>query len=114
MLGLKFSTIIEQIPSINYIKTKQKIKKDMQKWQSRYMTLFGRITLIKTKFLPKLIHVLTSLPAPDGTLKQIDNLMFEFLLNHKPDKVKSKTICGDYCQGDLKMINIFLFKNSLK
>ena len=75
MLGLKFSTNIEQIPSINYIETIQKIKKDMQKWQSRYMTPFGRITLIKTKFLPKLIHILTSLPAPDGTLKQINNLM---------------------------------------
>ena len=112
MLGLKFSTIIEQIPSIKYIEMIQ--KKDIQKWQSRYMTPFGRITLIKTKFLPKLIHLVTSLPAPDGTLKQINNLVFEFIWNHKPDKVKRKTVCGDYSEGVLKLVTIFLFEKALK
>ena len=40
--------------------------------------------------------------------------MFEFLWNHKPDKAERKTICGDYSQGGLKMVNIFLFEKALK
>ena len=82
ILGLKFSTNLEQIPSINYTETIQKIKKDIGKWQNRYLT-----PLIKTKFLPKLIHLLTSLPIPCDTLKQINKIIYEFLWNHKPDKV---------------------------
>ena len=47
-------------------------------------------------------------------LQQINSFMFSFLWNNKPDKVKRNTICGDYLNGDLKMINIFNFEKALK
>ena len=86
----------------------------MGKWKYRYLAPFGRITLIKTMFLSKLTHLFLSVPSPPTVLQEINSLMFSFLWNNKPDKVKRNTICGDYLNGGLKMINIFNFEKALK
>ena len=65
-------------------------------------------------FLSKLTHLFLSVPAPPTVLQEINSLMFSFLWNNKPDKVKRNTICGDYLNGGLKMINIFNFERALK
>ena len=114
MLGLHFSTNLKDIPHINFTETLQKIKKEMGNWKSRLLTPFGRITLIKTLFLPKLIHLFMSLPVPNALLKEINSLMYEFLWDSKPDKVKRKTICAEYSNGGLRMTDIFNFEKALK
>ena len=58
----------------------------------------------KTMFLSKLTHLFLSVPALPTVLQEINSLMFSFLWNNKPDKVKRNNICGDYLNGGLKMI----------
>ena len=79
MLGLRFSTNLKDIPYINFTDTLRRIKKEMGNWKSRFLTPFGRITRIKTLFLPKLIHLFMSLPVPNALLQEINSLMYEFL-----------------------------------
>ena len=114
MLGLHFSTNLKDIPYINFTETLRKIKKEMGNWKSRLLTPFGRITLIKTLFLPKLIHLFMSLPVPIALLQEINSLMYEFLWDSKPDKVKRKTICAKYSNGGLRMTDSFNFEKVLK
>ena len=90
MLGLHFSTDLKDIPYINFTETLRKIKTEMGNWKSRLFTPFSRITLIKTLFLPKLIHLFLSLPVPNALLKEINSLMYEFLWDSKPDRSKGK------------------------
>ena len=41
-------------------------------------------------------------------------MFYNYLWNGKPDKVKRDTICKDYSEGGLKMINIFNFEKAQK
>ena len=65
----------------------------LKQWQHRKLSLIGKITVIKSYALPKLIYPLTVLPSPpDDQMKQINDSMYAFLWNKKPDKIKRKTI----------------------
>ena len=79
------------------------------------MTPIGKIAVIKTFALPKLIFPLTLLKLPDEqTIKEINNRMFKFIWDGKPDKIKRNLIIQDYAKGGLKMVDIYSYINSLK
>ena len=85
----------------------QDFKNCLKQWQHRKLTLMGKITVIKTFALPKLIYPLTVLPNIDEvTIKDIIDSMFKFLWDNKPDKIKRKLITKDYKEGELKMIDL--------
>ena len=46
--------------------------------------------------------------------KEDDDLKFSFLWDNKPDKIKRVTICQDYDNGGLKMLDIDSFEKALK
>ena len=74
----------------------------------------GKITIIKTLALPKLIHLLTALPnLPESKLNELNILFFQFIWSGTPDPIQLSTIIGDIPQG-LNMINIHYFKIYLK
>ena len=114
LLGIEFSVNLSNMPEMNYNKALIEIRKDILKWQNRNLTPFGKITVIKTLLLSKYIHLFTSIPTPKGCIKQVNDVLFKFLWNKKPDKVKRKTVCLDYLEGGLKMINIHQFAQALK
>ena len=87
----------------------------LKQWQHRKLSLIGKITVIKSYAFPKLVYPLTVLPnPPNDILKKINNAIFEFLWDNKPDKIKRQTITQDYEKGGLKMLDIYKFLNSLK
>ena len=57
---------------------------------------------------------MTTLPTPNNFLRKTNSLLFSFLWDDKPDKIKRETICQDYHHGGLKMINIYHFEKALK
>ena len=114
LLGLDFSTSLEKIPSLNYTKAITKMKLEIDKWKKRYLTPFGKITVIKTHILSKCIHLLTSIPTCEIFLKDVQRLFFNFLWDEKPDKVKRSSLISDYNSGGMKMIDIYSFERALK
>ena len=75
----------------------------------------GKITVIKNYALPKLIYVLASLPNPSKqTVKRIEKLMYEFIWEGKPEKIKRYILTKRYENGGLKMIDLETFIKSLK
>ena len=66
----------------------------------------GKIVEIKPYALPKLIYPLTSLPnPPKETIKRIDKMMYDFIWDGKPDKIKQEISTSDYDKGGLRMID---------
>ena len=114
LLGIDFSTNIKAMSDINYGSAVQKIKAEIRKWESRALTPLGKITVIKTLLLSKIIHLLTSLPTHKSMLDEINRMFYQFLWSKKPDKISRQSICMDFCDGGLKMINIYDFEKSLK
>ena len=57
----------------------------------------GKITVIKNYALPKLVYVLSSLPDPiKTTIKQIETIMYDFIWDSKPAKIKRDVFTMDY------------------
>ena len=112
LLGIKFSTDMEKMS--NFTPALAKMKNEVKKWKNRALTPIGKITLIKTNIISKVIHLLTVLHTPPNFLKLVNDLLFGFLWDDKPDKIKRIITCKDYFEGGLKMIDIYSFEKSLK
>ena len=70
--------------------------------------------MIKTLILSNLNHLFMTIPLSQEFSKKIDNLLYNFLWDGKPDKVSRAQICQSYANGGLKMINTELFVKALK
>jgi hypothetical protein len=71
--------------------------------------------VIKTLALPKLIHLLTSLPNLKQSLfNDLNKLFFDFIWDGKPEKIKRNTLIADFEDGGLKMIHLQQFNAYLK
>ena len=56
------------------------VSKISKGWQHIKLTLLGKVTVIKTLALPKVIHLLTSLPNLEQALFNDLNKLFFFIL----------------------------------
>ena len=115
VLGIEFNIDLNKIIRINYTKKVEEIKSSLQSWKKRNLTLFGKITILKTLIIPKLNHLFSAIPNPDETmLKELEKLFFKFIWNKGNDKVKRSVIMQEYEDGRLRMINITTFIYSMK
>ena len=87
----------------------------LKQWQHRKLTLMGKVTVIKTFAIPKLIYPFSVLKNPNQ--KDIDNIkksIFNFVWDGKPEKIKRIQLYQSYENGGLKLTNIELFLNAIK
>ena len=114
LLGVDFDNNLEGMDS-NYDMKINEIKKVFNCWMNRYLTIYGKAVIIKTLALPKLTHLALVLPnLQSKKLKELENLIFSFLWDNKPDKV-----CRDDAKlaekaGGLGILDIHSFWKSLK
>ena len=115
LLGLTFNVDLNLTTIKNYQKALIKIKESIKSWNKRYLTPLGKITVIKTFLLSQLNHIFLALPNPSPKLmKEINILLFKFLWDNKPDKLKRDIVTLPTYKGGLNMINIEQFITSLK
>ena len=70
--------------------------------------------MVKTNILSKCIHLFSSLPRSDNFQNKLNQILLKFVWHGKPDKIKGTTICHNYLEGGLKVINIKKFEQALK
>ena len=64
---------------------------------------------------PKLVYVLSSLPdRAKQPIKQIETIMYYFLWDSKPAKIKREILIMDHVKEGLKLIDLEIFIKSLK
>ena len=79
-LGITFHTNHELFIKENIDKKIEEFNNVLKQWQHRKMSILGKITVIKSLALPKLIYPLTVLQKPSSEkIKQITNCMFKFM-----------------------------------
>ena len=93
----------------------QHLEKTVKLWEKRSLTPIRKITIIKRFMMSAFNHLFIMLPNPDkSVIDKINNIMFSFLWNHKPSKIKHSIIIKEYGEGGLKMLNIVAFIDALK
>ena len=108
ILGITFSLDIKKWEELNYKEILSKIKRLLVWWKQRDLTIMGKIHLIKTYALSKLIYVASSLVVPKWLITEIHRICFDFIWNGK-DRVKRVIMYQDYRRGGLRMMNFELF-----
>ncbi len=83
----------------------EQIQKLLDVWRTRKLTLQGKILVLKTIALPKIIYPISMLSIPDNLVTNINKLFFNFLWGRK-DKIKRLTIIDSVENGGLNMIDI--------
>lgn len=115
LLGIKFSVTLDEMSSLNYEPKLSEIKSISNQWKLRKLTPIGKISVIKTLILPKLNHVVLTLPNPDSYFtKTLNKEIYQFLWGSKIHKVKKNTIIEEYRYGGLKIIDSTEFGSALK
>lgn len=75
----------------------------------------GRLTLVKSFSISQLNHLSVALPNPkSNALKAINNILFDFVLNSKWDKIKRQVCTQKYEHGGLRMVDIKSYIKGLK
>ena len=115
LLGVQFSVNLEEIIVNNFEQKILEMKKLTKHWLSRKLTVLGRITVVKTLIISKITHLLISLPNPPDTItKQINKLLYNFIWQNKPEKIKREILIQDYNKGGIKMLHFSNFMMALK
>ncbi len=84
-------------------------------WRQRDLTLYGKTTILKSLLASQLVYPLSVIPSPPKKFyKEIEKILFNFVWNGKPDKIKRNVLYGEKCDGGLKLTNIECQDKALK
>ena len=116
ILGISYNiNDMENITKNNIYLKMGEVKSLIRVWQTRNLTPYGKITIIKSLLMSKFTHMLLSLPSPSLELyRELDQLFANFLWSGKPAKLRKEILEAEIKNGGLKLHNIQKFDSSLK
>lgn len=88
ILGIYFSYDEEECNKCNFEGKLKHVKYVINLWKMRDLTTIGRIQIIKTYIISKLIYTCSVIHIPDRYVKEINNLIIKFIWKDKKDKLK--------------------------
>jgi hypothetical protein len=77
------------------------------------LSIFGKVTIIKTLALSKLSYMALNSVTPDIIFKDIDKLFYNFLW-YKRERIKRNTLIGNLANGGVQMMDVESHFNALK
>ena len=107
-LGIEYDVSdLDNITQLNLDPKITEIDNLIKIWQIRNLTTIGKITVIKSLFISKFIHILLSLPSPtDSTFEKIESIFQKFLWKGKTPKFRSQILEKQVLEGGLQYPNI--------
>ena len=103
ILGVYFTYDRKRRKELNFESIIETIKKCLKLWSWRYLTLFGKVQILKTFIFPKVLYRASLLPFDIEICKELERLMYDFIWNKKKDKVKRTVVINQYKDGGIKM-----------
>ena len=82
-----------------------KIQKTINLWSMRGLSLFGKVTIIKTFLIPKLLYVSSIIETPSDIIRKMERMIYRFLWDG-PDKVTRNSVRNTIEHGGLNLTDI--------
>jgi hypothetical protein len=82
-------------------------------WKKRDLTLLGKVSIMKSLAIPKILYAVTCTVTPDWVPSYVNKILFNFLWSGN-DKIKRDTVIGNIDRGGLGMIDFKIFANAIK
>ena len=112
-LGVYFTYDQKLLKEKNFIERLDSIKKLINIWSARGLSIYGKVTIIKSFLIPKYIYVCSILPTPKELLKELNKILFKFLWKGV-DKVTRASVINEYEEGGLRMVDLECMVKSLR
>lgn len=103
-LGLKF-TVINSDNSFNLEKCFGQMQNVLKVWKPRYLSLIGKVIILKSLAISKLIYVISSEYVPQTYISRIQKEIRDFIWSDGPSKIKFDVIQASIKNGGIKAPN---------
>ena len=90
------------------------MEKILNSLKRRKLTLVGKINIVKSLGLSKLIYNASVLSLPENFSKRVDKVILDFIWDNKPRKIKTTTLIGDRNMGGLNLSEFESMNKALK
>ena len=88
------------------------LKNILNQWTTRNLTLIGRICIVKTLAISKLVYNASVLKVPPNFAEKVNDVCSKFIWNFKPDQIKRQTIVLPVDKGGLNMVDFTILDKS--
>jgi len=78
------------------------LKKLLNIWSQRDISIYGKINLVKSLALSKLIFICNVMETPKLSANEVNKITLDFIWNHKPPKIKYSTLIKTNKEGGLE------------
>lgn len=100
--------------NLNFFVKIHKMDIELNMWQTRDLTLYGRTMLVKSLGISKVVYVASMLSVPETVPKTVQDRIFKFLRKNKKDKVKRKVIYQPFSHSGVNFPNVHTVVKSLR
>ena len=113
-LGVHFAYERDEVLQRNFWDKLISLKKLLNIWSQRDISVYGRINLVKSLALSKLVFICSVMETPKLFVDEVNKIVLDFIGNHKPPKIKYTTLIKTKQEGGLDMKDFTLFNKALK
>ena len=107
ILGVWFTNDLQNCENLNYTEKFLETKKLFFAWMKRCITPLGRVAILKSLILSKLIHLWLLLPKPpENFMSDLQKICYVFVWNDKPDKISRKVTHKSIKEGGIGIPNV--------
>ena len=115
MLGVVIPNNRTLLCELNYEPKLRKIENTVAVWRQRKLTVYGKVTIIKTFLISQIIYLMSVLPAPPGEfIVRLERTLYKFLWNDKTERIRRNTLILPSHEGGIKMPHIVSFNYAIK
>ena len=102
LLGIQITKDENESCKNNFENKIESIKVLTRIWASRNLTLKGKITIINSLLIPKLIYPCSILDTPQRVIKIVDKILLDFMWNWKTPKIRKDYLIRKIETGGIK------------
>ena len=106
---------MKKLVELNLVPLLNKMKNILSLWSSRNLTLMGKITIVKSLIIPRMIYKASILPLiiPKTLITKINKLLFKFIWGSNWERVSRNILCNNIESGGAKMLHLESYLTAL-
>ena len=102
LLGISITENIDDLKKENFTNRIESMSLLTRIWSGRNLSMKGKLVVINSLLIPKLIYPCTILDVPTDTVKKVSNIIRDFFWNWKRPKIKVDVLVRKIENGGIK------------
>ena len=115
LLGIYFNVDLKKMVEHNFNVAISKMENVIHLYQNVPLSLNGKVTVIKSLVIPKIVHVLQVLHVPGKKyIDKVNKLVRDFVWNNGKARISLKQLTKSYEEGGLRLTDLSTMNNAIK